>query len=119
VTALNPHPTKVMFYATIADAFTGKREDYDIQSVGLIDFAVDPPKASLHLDVKGDAAANIGVNRWNKLTPGPDGESVYLSGVIRGTTTAVYGRYVPGSALTVQAAEFSDRPTSIAGIYSN
>ena len=114
VTARSPHPTKVMFYATINDGLFVKNTDFDIQSVGLLDFAKSPVAASLHLDLKASAVAN----RWNKLTPGPDGESVYLAGVIRGTTTPMYGRYVPGSALTVQAADFADRPTSIVGIFA-
>jgi len=119
VTALSPHPTKVMFYNTINDAFFVTRDDYDIQSVGMIDFApaLAAPVATMHLDLKTSAAASIGTIRWNKLTPGPDGETVYLVGVIRGTTTLKYARYVPGSALEVQDQEFTGQVSTIVGIF--
>ena len=118
VTALSPHPTKVMFYATINDAFADKRDNYDIRSVGMIDFAVTAaaptPKASLHLDLAASAVAN----RWNRLTPGPDGEAVYLSGVNRATGAAVYGRYLPGKDLEIKDRVFEGQPTSIVGIFT-
>ena len=120
VTALNPHPTKLMVFYTITDAFTGKKEDYDIRGVALIDMATSPPTATMHLDIKTSAAADIAVNRWYKLIPGPDGETVFLIGLVKATpTTLKYGRYVPGSALVVQSTPFADQPTSIAGIYTS
>jgi hypothetical protein len=118
VTALSPHPTKVMFYATINDAFADKKENYDIRSVGMIEFAVTAeaptPKASMYLDLTASAVAN----RWNRLTPGPDGEAVYLSGVIRATGAAVYGRYLPGKDLEIKESVFEGQPTSIVGIFT-
>ena len=119
VTALNPHPTKLMVYHTITNAWFSRMEDYDIQTVALIDMATSPPTATMHLHIKTSAAADIVVNRWYKLMPGPDGESVFLVGLVRGTTTLKYGRYVPGGALVVQSTPFADQPTSIAGIYAS
>jgi hypothetical protein len=120
VTALNPHPTKLMVYHTVTDSFMGKREDYDIRTVALIDMATTPPTATMHLDLKTSAAANIATIRWYKLIPGPDGEKVFLIGLVKLTpTTLKYGRYVPGSVLTVQDTPYDDQPTSIAGIYAN
>jgi hypothetical protein len=113
VTALSPHPTKVMLYYTAKDGFLTPKEQYDIQAVAMIDFAQATPVASLHLDL----VANALTNRWIKLLSGPDGESVYLSGVIRDTTTPVYGRYKPGTALEVQAGIFDDQPTSMIGLF--